>query len=154
MDEFELELKTLVNDVITSIHTLMSGVNVYFLESIIGILHRKIMKHPYYVRWVVKKLFNCDMLTSGKFTKLLEENKMQITPENILGYYRYEFQYELKRNKSIVAKQINDLHSTQQKLDKFIKDYNENYQMYYSSKLSMLLDKEDLFKYIQQFLRV
>ena len=42
---------------------------------------------------------------------MLEENKFQITQENILGYYRYEIQYELKRNKSIIAKNINDLNS-------------------------------------------
>jgi hypothetical protein len=154
MEEFEIEVKREIDEVISSIHALMYGVNAHFLETIIGIFHRKIIKHPYYIRWFVKKIFDYEILTSSKITKLLEENKFKITQENVLGYYRYEIQYELKRNKSIIAKNINDLNSIQKKLNEFIKDYYKNYNYYYGSKLADVLDKEDLFNYIQEFLRI
>ncbi len=154
MEEFEAELNRHISDLILSIHSFMNGVNVYFLENVIGCFHRKLITHSFYVNWVVLKLllFKWDYLTSGKFCKLIEDNKYQITPTHILGYYRHELQYELKRNNSVIAKKINTLHLEQHNLNKFIEDYLANSDKY--NKLQMVLDKPELFRYIEDFLRI
>lgn len=155
MEEFKIKVnETIVNDVIFSIQALMNGVNMNFMESVIGIFHRRIMNEPLYVKWVVSNLFNYEMLTPWKFSKLLETNKWQITPEHVLCYYRHELQYELNRNRSNIAKKVNELKLEQEKLNKFVSDYRLNYQQYDGSKLANVLDKPELFRYIQEFLKI
>lgn len=154
MEEFNAEVnRKVVDEVILSIQFLMNGVNMYFLESCIGIFHRKIMNHPCYVRWVVSHLFKYEIVTSGQFCKLLER-KSQITPESVFGYYRHELQYELKRNKSEIARQVNSLRLEQENLDNFIRDYDVNSEKYVGSNLANVLDKPELFRYVEDFLRI
>lgn len=152
MEEFELELNRHISDAILSIRYFMNGINVHFLENVIFWFHRKLITHSYYVNWAFLKLFKCDHLTSEKFCKILEENRHQITPTHILGYYRHELQYELKRNKSEIARKVNALRLEQENLNKFVEDYSANSDKY--NKLQMVLDVPELFRYITDFLKI
>jgi hypothetical protein len=155
MEEFNAEvIRKVIDEVIFSIRNFMNGVNMNLLESIIGIFHRKLIKNDLYVRWVVLKLFTYETLTTSKFSKLLETSKWTISPKDVLGYYRHELQYELDANRSIIARKINSLRLEQENLNKFIEDFNINSDKYEGSKLANVLDKPELFRYIQDFLRI
>lgn len=153
MNQFEEEInKILIDEVISTINILMGGVNIYITEAIIGKFHRKIMNHPKYVTWVVSKLLKCENVTTTKLMTLLDD-KSQITPAIMLGYYKNQFKYELNRNQSVIAKKINNLRLEQNMLDKFVEDYNSN-SSEYGTQLANVLDKPELFRYILDFIRV
>lgn len=151
MDKFETEvINPQFDNSIVLIRTLMSGVNVYYSEYIVRGIHRIIIQNPNYVHWVVNRLLTHEKISSGRFMNLLED-KSQLTREHIFGYYRSELQYELDRNKSLVARQINVLVVEKEKLGQFIADYRAN-SAEYGEKFSNVLDVADLFNYIIGFL--
>lgn len=152
LSPFETEVINLkFDDAITAIRTLVHGVNIYHTEAIVHALHRSIMRKSNYVRWVVEKLLTYDVVTGGQFCKLLE-NETQITRMHMFGYYRYELQYELNRNQSDIAKQVNALLLEKKNLRKFQMDYEVNNRDYEMHPLSSVLDKPELFKYIVEYL--
>lgn len=154
MEQFNAEVnKKVVDDVIFLIQMCMNGVDMNFLESCMVPFHRQIMNHPCYVRWVVSHLLKYEIVSTSQFCKLLER-KSQITLESVIGYYKNELQYELKGNKTKLAKQVNSLRLEQENLDKFIIDYEVNYDNYIGSNLANVLDKKELFRYVEDFLRI
>jgi hypothetical protein len=153
MEHFEEELNKVLNDVIFSINVFMNSINICILEIIMTGFHKKIINNPNYVYWVVSKLLNCEIIRTTKISNMLE-NGLQISPSIVLGYYRYNLQYELNENKTCIAKKINTLILEQKRLNEFVQDYEENYEIYKGSKLAGVLDAVELFRYIQHFIKI